>query len=220
MTSLFARISEGEWSLSDTLDLQRRAWLQNSPRYEQLVNNILRGLSAVDCKRERSKDKRGYNRVIVILHVNAATLDQFYSSATGYRAQYYASAALGTEANRFALDSLLPRVVRLVAGLNKRTCAASFVEQSLRDQDAKIWLHQGTWLRYERKSDRNLLVSRWLARQHDPHETTRTRAKRSMLTPANETLLELKGGFLSAAGEPLETFKPGRAQQIHELGYT
>lgn len=94
------------------------------------------------------------------------------------------------------------------------------MEQSLRDQDAKIWLHQGTWLRYALKSDRNLLVGRWLARQHDPDEMIRTRAKRSMLTPASETLLELKGGFLSGAGEPLGTFKPCRAEQIHELGYT
>lgn len=88
MTSLFARISEAEWRLRDTVDPQRRAWLQNSPPYEQLVNNILQGLSAVDCKRERSRDKRGYNRVKVTLHANAATLDRFYSSATGYRAQF------------------------------------------------------------------------------------------------------------------------------------
>jgi hypothetical protein len=220
VTSSFARISEAEWRFSDALDRERRAWLQNSPRYEQLVNNILRDLSLVNCQRELSKGKRGYNRVMVTVQADAATLDQFYSSATGYRAQYYASATLGVEANRFALDIFLPRVVALIACLNKRTCPASFVEQSLRDQDAKLWLYQGTWLRYARKSDRNLLVARWLARQHDPIAIIRKRAKRSMLTPASETLLELKGGFLSATGEPLGTFKLDRAEHIHELGYT
>jgi hypothetical protein len=41
-----------------------------------------------------------------------------------------------------------------------------------------------------------------------------------MLTPAKETLLELKGGFLSPAGKPLGTLKPQRSKDIHELGYT
>lgn len=184
------------------------------------MDNILRGFSAVKVARERLKDIPGYYRAVVTLQVDAAALDQLYSSASGYRAQHYASPTLGSVANRFALDILLPRVGPLVAGLNKRTCPASWVAQSLRDVDAKLWLRQGTWFRYARNSDQNLLIARWLARQHDPDKKIRTRAKRSMLTPANETLLELKGGFLSPAGQPLGTFKPDREQHIHELGYT
>jgi hypothetical protein len=41
-----------------------------------------------------------------------------------------------------------------------------------------------------------------------------------MLTPADEHLLELKGGFLSPTGAPLGTFKPERSKDLHELGYT
>lgn len=220
MTSSFVCISDAEWRLSDSVEPQRRRRLQNSLQYEELVENILRGLSDVKVTRERSNDILGYYRAVVTLRSDAAALDQLYSSASGYRAQYYESPSLGSLANRFALDILLPRVAPLIAGLNKRTCPASWVEQSLRDRDAKLWLHQGTWLRYARNSDRNLLVARWLARQYDPDESIQKRAKRSTLTPADETLLELKGGFLSPAGQPLGTFKPDRAQHIHELGYT
>jgi hypothetical protein len=59
-----------------------------------------------------------------------------------------------------------------------------------------------------------------MARQNDSYNKRRKRAKQSMLTPAEETLLELKGGFLSPAGESLGTFKPQRSKDIHELGYT
>jgi hypothetical protein len=41
-----------------------------------------------------------------------------------------------------------------------------------------------------------------------------------MLTPVEELLLELKGGFLSSSGKPLGTFKATRSKDIHELGYT
>lgn len=220
MISSFVHISDTEWRLSETLDLQRRNWLQRSPPYEQIVRNLLRGLSRAKVAREHSKDIPGYSRAVVTLEVDSAALDQFYSSASGYRAQYYASPALGTVANRFALDVLLPRVELLVTDLNKSTCPARWVTQSLRDSDAKLWPHQGIWLRYARNSDKGLLVLRWLDRQQDPTKKIRTRAARSMLTPANETNLDLKGGFLSLTGQPLGTFKPDRAQHIHELGYT
>jgi hypothetical protein len=41
-----------------------------------------------------------------------------------------------------------------------------------------------------------------------------------MLTPSDETVLELKGGFLAVSGASLGTFKPKRALDIHELGFT
>lgn len=217
----FVRIGDAEWKLSDILDLQRRRWLLDSPTYEQLVDNILRGLSCVEVKRERSTERPSCYRAVVTLHVDAAALDQFHSSASGYRAQYYESVALGCKANRFALDTFLPRVKQLVVSHNKRTCPASWVTRSLQDRDAKLWVHQGQWLRHARKSDRNLLVPRWLiASQQDTDKERRKLAMWSMLIPTNETRLKLMGGFLSREGSSLETFKPHRGHHINELGFT
>ncbi|MFZ2998885.1 MAG: hypothetical protein WA071_00935 [Undibacterium umbellatum] len=221
MTLPFAHIGNAEWKLSDTLNLQRRRWLLDSPPYDQIVHNILRGLSGVEVKRERSMEKPGYYRAVVTLHVDAAALDQFHSSASGYRAQYYENPALGSKANRFALDILLPRVRELVADCNKRTCPASWVAQSLQDSDAKLWIHQGLWLRQARKSDRSRLVPLWLtASQQDADKERRKMAMWSTLTPANETRLELMGGFLSLEGIALGTLKPDRGKKINELGFT
>ena len=48
----------------------------------------------------------------------------------------------------------------------------------------------------------------------------RKRAKRSSLTPSDETVIELKGGFLLLDGESDGTFEPTRAEDIYELGFT
>lgn len=216
----FVHVSDAEWMLSQQLSPGRRRRLRDSAPYEQLVDGLSRQMAVAKVARERSRDVPGYFRAVVTLRVRAASLDLFYNAASGYRAQYYQAAELGTLANRFALDCLLPSVIRSVATMNRRTCRSSGVERSLRDRDAKVWPHQGVWRRYARKSDRNLLVGRWLALQDDPDKKRRKRAKRSMLTPAEESLLELKGGFLSPTGTPLGTFKPQRSKDIHELGYT
>ena len=216
----FVRVSESVWNLSRQLAPKRRRRLLDAPQYEQIVDRLGHQISLVKVARERARNTPGHFRAVVTLKVHAIALDLFYNGASGYRAQYYQAAALGTLANRFALDHLLPAVTAAVIAANKRTCPAAWVEKSLCDPDAKLWPHQGVWLRYARKTDQNLLVERWLARQDDPDKTLRKRAKRSMLTPAEEYLIELKGGFLSPGGSPLGTFKPKRSQDLHELGYT
>lgn len=220
LNAVFVRLSKEAWNLSTQLATSRRRRLQCPPRYEHLVDGLLRQMSLVRVAREKSRDIPGYFRAVVILRVRASALDLFYNSASGYRAQYYGGAALGTAANRNAIDRLLPSITVAVADANKRTCPPDWVETSLRDPHAKLWPHQGLWVRYARKADRNLLVARWVARQADPDKKLRKRAERSMLTPANERLLELKGGFLSSTGSPLGTFKPKRSEDLHELGFT
>src|SRR3954470_314766 len=218
MNAAFVRVSESDWMLSRQLAPGRRRKLLQAPQYEQLINGLIQRMSLVKVAREKSRDVPGYFRAVVTIRVRATALDLFYNAASGYRAQYFQAADLGTLANRFALDRLLRRLTASVAAADKRTCPADWVAKSLSDPDAKLWPHQGIWLRYARKIDQNLLVARWLARRDDPDKKSRKRAKRSMLTPSDERLLELKGGFLSPAGIRLGTFKPKRSQDLHELG--
>jgi hypothetical protein len=216
----FVRVPESDWVLSRQMSSRRRRRLLRSPEYEQVIDELTRQVSLVKVAREQSRDIPGYFRALVTLRVCATALDLFYNGASGYRAQYFHAAMLGTLANRLALDRLLPAVIPLVAVANKRTCPVEWLAKSLHDPHDKLWPHQGVWLRHARKIDQNLLVARWLARREDPDKKLRARAKRSMLTPAKERLLELKGGFLSPAGVSLGTFKPKRSRDIHELGYT
>ena len=151
----FVRICETEWKLSQQLPPKRRRRLKNSPPYGQIVDGMVRQIALVRVARERSCKVPGYFLAVLTLRVRATALDLFYNSVSGYRAQYYQAADSGTVANRFTLDRLVPQVLRSVTSVNKPTCPPAWVEKSLRDPDAKLWPHQGVWLRYARRTDQN-----------------------------------------------------------------
>jgi|SRR4051812_48243125 hypothetical protein len=111
--------------------------LLDAPPYEQLVEELMRQVLLVKVCREKSRDMIGYFRVVVTLRERATALDLFYNGASGYRAQYYQAAELGTLANRFALDRLLPAVTAAIAHTNKRTCPPAWVKRSLCDPEAQ-----------------------------------------------------------------------------------
>jgi hypothetical protein len=191
-----------------------------SPPYEQIVQLILTEAAVIDHKRERAKTDKHLFRVIVTLKCSVETVAMFHSARSGYRAQYYSSITCGERANQFALQLLVPHVCRLLAGREKRTCPLWWVEKSLLNPAAKVWIHQGRWLRPARLVDRGLAVARWVRGQTDPNKKRRRKAIWSMLTPKSEHHLELKGAFLSLAGASQGTLKPTRSKDLYELGFT
>lgn len=113
-----------------------------------------------------------------------------------------------------------PRVGELLRGKEKRGCSWSWMEKSLLDPTAKVWIHQGHWLRANARRERNLSVKRWLRAQADDDRERRKRARWATLTPSSELCLELKGGFLSLSGKPVGFFKQTRSRDLRELGFT
>ena len=144
-------------------------------------------------------------------------VDLFHNSAAGYRAQYYRSVRTGESANEYALRQLVPPIIQLLGDVRKPTCPSWWVERSLLHSEAKLWIHQGLWLRHSKKSDGKLAVRRWLAyKWKKTHQQLWPR-----LIPRNETRIELKGGPLTIDGTPLtRSVKPTRGRQIFEAGYT
>lgn len=147
--------------------------------------------------------------------------DQFHNSKCGYRAQYFHSICNGEAANAYTLLTLAPRIKQLLTGHEKRTCPWWWVEKSLLDGEAKVWIHQGAWLRQRRNSDRNLHVPRWRAKCGSSDSSCRKKALWGSLTPADEPNLDIKGGFLDLQGTPLgNSLKPSRSTDIHNYGFT
>jgi len=210
----FARIPSSVWQLRGSM----RALA--SPGYARIVQRIAKEASVTDHRREKASSKRGYFRARVILSCSAGAISLFHNASTGYRAQYYSSVACGEHANAFTLRLLVPRVRKLLDGCAKRTCPWRWIESSLLDPAAKVWIHQGSWLRYARGKDRNLEVPRWLAAQTSRNRKRRRKARWSTLTPRNERHLELIGGFLSLDGTSLGSLKPTRSRDLYELGFT
>lgn len=212
----FARASRHHWRPSPAISAVRKRKLLSGRSFSSIILQILKQAVIHTHKRETIRKFRGYFRPVITLRVDSVTVDQFHNSSSGYRAQYFRSVSNGERANRFALNTLIPGVVGLLRQNPKRTCPLTWVEKSLRGPQAKVWIYQGGWLRFAKKSDRNLIVHRW--------ETLSTGDKKRVwasLTPMNETRIELKGAPISLDGGYLtRRLKPRRGKTIHRYGYT
>jgi hypothetical protein len=156
----------------------------------------------------------------VTLSANPSTIDLFHNAPGGYRAQYYRSIGNGDRANAYAVRQLMPLIRRLLVGQGKRTCPWGWVEKSLQDSDAKVWIHQGRWWRHAKREDRHLAVARWVAEQSSRQRERRRKAGWAALAAHSETRIDVKGGFIMLSGVPLGGLKPNRARDVHELGFT
>jgi hypothetical protein len=154
-----------DWRLEASVPSKRRRQLLKPPSFARIVASLLHNLAIEDIHWQRAKSGEPAFRVIAKLRATATAVDLFHNSAGGYRAQYMVSIEAGEVANQFALDEILPVVVPHLR--RRRPSIASSLEQSLRHPWAKIWIHQGQWLRYARRENRVLRVPAWVAQHID-----------------------------------------------------
>lgn len=217
-TSKFGCASESQWVLGTSIDGARRGRLLHSPSYECIVTELLDNAQVGEVHRQRAPDGQPGDRCTVVLDANPEMLDTFFNSASGYRAQYLLDTEQGNRANRFVLDKALPKILHALCG---RRADPIFVESSLTHCWAKVWIHQGLWLRRAKREHRVILVPAW-QRELTSHDNKRRRLSRwGALAPENESRLLLKGGYVLSAkglciGKPLSK----RAREIHDLGFT
>jgi hypothetical protein len=216
-SSAFFQAPADVWLLSSACRGSRIQELRTGPTYERIVQRLVAEVTLLELKRERAQSSLGYFRVCITLQAHRATVDQFHNGSSGYRAQYYQRESNG---ERALLDRLRSRVIELVAAQTKRTCPLDWVRMSLENRDAKAWIHQGRWIRYGRAIDRHLAVTRWVEAQQSSDKNCRRKARYGGLIPRGENRIDLKGGFLTFSGKPLGTLKPGRARDLHQLGFT
>jgi hypothetical protein len=218
----FNFVAPSVWKLRDDVSAGRRHLLLHGPSFETVVERMVKQASLLAIVREKAKKRPGYFRPSITLKVNQSTVDLFHTSARGYRAQYYQSIKAGQRANAYALRMLAPRVSELLHRFPKRTCPAAWVIRSLTDPAAKIWIHQGLWLRHAKTADAALFVKRWVHEQQstervDPdnecRKTTRGQLARwGMLAPKSETRIDIKGAFISLDGASLGKLKKTRSK--------
>jgi hypothetical protein len=188
--------------------------------YEEIIARLAREAVIANHKRERAKSKPRYFRALLTVQASSSVVDLFHNSACGYRAQYWAGVKNGERANAYALEQLAPRLLELLKAVAKRTCPPDWVEKSIAHLDAKVWIHQGLWLRHAKKDHYLLHVDRWGRQRASTDAQRRKRATWASLIPDLETRIDVKGAFLTLTSEPLGTMKPTRAHDIYELGFT
>jgi hypothetical protein len=128
---------------------------------------------------------------------------------------------LGETANRLALDELSPRVVPLIQSHGMKPLRSSILDRSLQHPAAKIWIHQGLWLRHARREDRVLRVACWHFQLNSQDKRRRKLARWACLAPQHEASIVLKGGFVFPNGQPwLGPPDKQRSEELHLCGFT
>ena len=220
----FACAARKEWLLAPQINGGRRHRLLQGITFDEIVRRISSDMSIAH-KREQPKKYPGCHRIVISLTLDPKTVDLFHNSRCGYRAQYYQSIKAGDYANQWAVQQLISPLKELLNAHPIRTCQWDWVEKSLTDSGAKLWVHQGRWIRDKKLTDRNLCVKRWMEPiNFDDQEIKDELEKKqlfSRLTPAHEYRVVIKGGWLHPTGKiPEQLLKPRRSRDLHILGFT
>ncbi|HMQ04876.1 MAG TPA: hypothetical protein PKD26_13230 [Pyrinomonadaceae bacterium] len=226
----FGRVEPAEWKLESKIQGNRQLELLSGPPYEEIVERIVSEMKLAsvrvpkitDCRVLRAHPETKYYRVEITIKVAARTVDLFHNSASGYRAQYYINTIEGERANAFAVAAVSERLLTMIAPNHRRRLERPLIEKSIMHRRTKIWIHQGRWLRESRKALRNLIVDRWNNEIGCCSLWSSKNGKFwSMLTPANETQLVIKGNPITQDGQSLRiNLKPDRARMLSKCGFT
>lgn len=215
----FARVSEIDWVLASSIGSGRIRRIRQAENFEDVMSKLVRGARVEQLRKQRACSDHSVFRLIVVFRVRPTSLDQFFNSPVGYRAQYFASCKLGERANRLTVAQLFPKVLAEAKRANRPML--EFVERSLSNPHCKVWPHQGQWLRRARIKDRVLLVPRWQAGLSSVDKKRRKLARWGSLAPSLETRLVLKGSFVwSSCRAKIGKTSTTRSRQLHQLGFT
>ena len=219
MASAFASVAKDEWALAAHTPNRCRALLHQASTFESVVRQLCASIRVVQVRRNRAKTAAGYFRASVRVRVLRRSCTVFHSARSGYRAQYYDSVANGERANAFAVSALVAAIRAQLT--DTRLMTKDWMERSLLGRHAKVWVHQGHWLRQSRRRDQLLLVRRWTRELDSEDKKRRKLARWARLVPHQETAIDIKGAFLTMDGKSLTSnSKPARGSQIHDLGFT
>lgn len=221
----FSRIDDDRWVVDASVEPVRRRRLLQAPSFDRLVGEMLRGAKVEALKWESAPKRNGRRepgrRYVIKVRVDPARLDLFFNSSSGYRAQFLAGAQLGRRADRHVLDVAMRELASQLASRYGPAHPQASVEASIAHPRAKVWIHQGLWLRFARRDDRVLKVAAWQTRLESDDKNRRKKARWGMLAPDAESLLLLKGAYFDG-GTPLDIGKSpaARSRDLHELGFT
>lgn len=216
----FGIVPESDWQLCDQIGTDRKRRLLNTP-FDKILLRMVAEAKLDDYKPDPNDHAPNLHRALFELRLPSEVVDLFHNGAGGYRAQYYIGVHEGENANRYAVDKMRGALKRLRVMHHRPDCDQDFIEASLSDPGAKIWVHEGAWLSDNKPDDRKLVVDRWEQNASKGIWDHRFEPSWAQLTPNNETGLDIKGGWIDEnfASVPSAN-KPHRSQEIRDFGYT
>lgn len=159
-------------------------------------------------------------RAVVRYDVSSHSLDLFFNSAAGVRAQCLYSVELGKQALDLARDGLRELALDAVCHWSSKHMQAMEAYKSVTDPTSKLWVRQGLWVRTAKADERPLCIAKWQSELQHATLKERQLIRYGSKIPTLPAQLEYIGAWIAArrttAGKALER----RPLQIHRLGFT
>ncbi|MEW6052454.1 MAG: hypothetical protein AB1552_01520 [Nitrospirota bacterium] len=127
------------WTLKLQMDAQERLpKLKDSISFEDIAITIAKNLAVLCCHTNRIEGT-DFQRPVYTVEIGRTLFDQFFNSATGYRAQYFRSPWAGLQANALFMKTILPPILES-APSTASVLSVDFIRESLSTLSAKAWL--------------------------------------------------------------------------------
>lgn len=215
------------WTLDLQVDAQSRlAKLNLQLPFDEVASNIAANLKILCCHKSEIAGT-DFRRPVYSVYIGNDLFDQFFNSATGYRAQYFRSPWDGFSANaifmRTVSETLMNNGFHQASGLG-----IDFIRESLSTPSAKAWLSE---------SGKELVLGchgcqgEWSVASAGDASTAEVRNNRWEVAQGVKahwgrkapyfTKLRIMGSFLDSRLNEFVPFdKRFRAEEIHKFGWS
>lgn len=225
-----------EWKFrSDKMTVKRLRSLQQELLLPVIAQRIADEVTNIVFHwKEGDREAKNKARAEFLFKVCPETLDVFFNSSQGYRAQYYLDPQRGIECNRLVIDVVKGKLIEAARQSNRSVMTLEQVQKSLEYGSAKIWIyeHDSTLDQTSRDPEQivALEVPRWVEAMkqvlaawdahQQPSSTTKTRALLGVQAPEGSRM-EVLGAWLDDNDkEFVVPSKVNRVQHIHQYGFS
>jgi hypothetical protein len=223
--------SENTWQFASNFDTRRRVALESVANFGEVIERVLANAIVVNFNVCRGKVGllRQCCRPEFELTASPETVDLFFNSPAGYRAQYLTDPDEGQKQNARLISALASRLIAYTeahpANLHMATHS---VRLALSACSAKVWLPESSVV-FNHELIEEITVPRWrlnalaaldALRNHTRPDPEQQEKAIWGLRASRACSIEVKGTFLSSENEEVvSSDKINRRLDIHQFGY-
>ncbi len=183
---------------------------------------------------EGNKEVKNKIRAEFSFDVCAETLDLFFNSSQGYRAQYYLDLKKGGQCNRFVIDELKKKLIDAAMQRSQNVMNSEQIKRSLEFGSAKIWICEDNstldQTSYDSAQIVTLEIPKWVEAMtrvltawkagRQPSPPIQTRALLGVQAPEGRRMKVLGAWLDDDDQEFVVPSKINRALHIHQYGFS
>lgn len=209
------------WTYADAVAEKRRDWLNQAPRFGEIIEAIRSEMAILCGHVDPCKDNTPYSRIVFSIQIPHPLFDWVFNSVNGYRAWFFRSPFDGLRNNARMMQMLEPVLLKSLTSQKDKKLA----QDSLNALSAKVWLaEKGSEVCEECPG----CAGEWSSSSDDAPEILNRRWDVSSETNAKSgrkapylTKLRIFGAFLNDhCDEWISERKRHRAEQIHDFGWS